>query len=433
MPTRSPSAPQVTCSALGESTRKAAILVLTSTFPRWMGDTEPPFVLELCRRLAVSYEVWVLAPHAPGAAVREQLDGLNVVRYRYFPARLENIAYEGGITAKLRKTPANYLVLPFFILSQWLAVRRLLRQKAFAAIHAHWLIPQGLIAVTCAATRTRPPILCTSHGGDLFGLKGFAAEWIKRLVLRRAQRHTVVSQAMKCAEIELGAAPEQIDVIPMGVDLRETFIPGQAARSDTSLLFVGRLVEKKGLAYLLEALPPLLTDFPDLTLTIAGDGPDRSALEQLATSLGLATHVRFLGRISNDQLPALYQRAEIVVFPSIMARGGDQEGFGLVAVEALGCECALIATDLPAMRDFVEDRVNALIVPQKDAHGLTIALRTLLDNPALRLRLQKAGRLSVLDRFDWPVIADRYARIIQYLIESPAGTTSREQATTGQQ
>ncbi|NMF99892.1 glycosyltransferase family 4 protein [Aromatoleum toluolicum] len=433
MPTRSPSAPQVTCSAHSESTRKAAILVLTSTFPRWMGDTEPPFVLELCRRLAVSYEVWVLAPHAPGAAVREQLDGLNVVRYRYFPARLENIAYEGGITAKLRKTPANYLVLPFFILSQWLAVRRLLRHKAFAAIHAHWLIPQGLIAITCAATRTRPPILCTSHGGDLFGLKGFAAEWIKRLVLRRAQRHTVVSQAMKRAEIELGAAPERIDVIPMGVDLRETFIPGQAARSGTSLLFVGRLVEKKGLAYLLEALPPLLTDFPDLTLTIAGDGPDRSALEQLATSHGLATHVRFLGRICNDQLPALYQRSEIVVFPSIMARGGDQEGFGLVAVEALGCECALIATDLPAMRDFLEDRVNALIVPQKDAHGLTIALRTLLDNPALRLHLQKAGRLSVLDRFDWPVIADRYARIIHNLIESPAGTTPREQATTGQQ
>ncbi|QTQ36970.1 Glycosyl transferase, family 1 [Aromatoleum petrolei] len=410
---------------------KPRLLVLTSTFPRWKDDAEPPFVYELCRRLAASYEVWILAPHAKGAAVREQFDGLNIVRYRYFPERMENIAYEGGITAKLRKTPANYLVLPFFLLSQWRAVRQQLRHQTFAAIHAHWLIPQGLVAIACAGARTRPPILCTSHGGDLFGLKGAAAEWIKRLVLRHAQRHTVVSQAMKRAEIELGAAPERIDVIPMGVDLRETFVPAQTARNGTSLLFVGRLVEKKGLAYLLEALPPLLPDFPDLTLQIAGDGPDRPALEQLATALGIAMHVRFLGRANNAQLPALYQQAGIVIFPSIVAQGGDQEGFGLVAVEALGCECALVATELPAMRDFLEDGVNALIVPQKDTHSLTTALRTLLDDPALRARLGKAGRLSVLNRFDWPVIADGYARIVDQLAEPPARTTPREQATSG--
>lgn len=412
---------------------KTAILVLTSTFPRWKGDTEPPFVFELCRRLAAHYEVWVLAPHAPGAAVRERFDGLNIVRYRYFPERLENIAYEGGITAKLRKTPANYLALPFFLLGQWLAVRRLLRQRAFAAIHAHWLIPQGLVAIACAGTGTRPPILCTSHGGDLFGLKGFAAEWIKRRVLRQAERHTVVSGAMKHAEIALGGIPERIYVLPMGVDLTGTFIPGQTARSRTTLLFVGRLVEKKGLDYLLEALPPLLADFPALTLQIAGDGPDRPALEQQAASLGISAHVRFLGRIGNDRLPALYQHAAIAVFPSVTARGGDQEGFGLVAVEALGCECALVATDLPAMRDFLDDNVNALIVPQKNAMALTIALRTLLADPDLRSRLGRSGRLSVLKRFDWPVIADRYARILRDLSESPRAIESREQTTTKQQ
>lgn len=410
---------------------KPQILVLTSTFPRWKGDAEPPFVYELCRRLAASYEVWVLAPHAKGAAVREQFDGLNIVRYRYFPERLENIAYEGGITAKLRKTPANYLVLPFFLLSQWLAVRQLLRHRTFAAIHAHWLIPQGFVAITCAGARTRPPILCTSHGGDLFGLKGAVAGWLKRLVLRHAQHHTVVSEAMKDAEIALGAAPDRIDVIPMGVDLSETFVPEQTARSATSLLFVGRLVEKKGLAYLLEALPPLLADFPDLTLRIAGDGPDRPALEQLAASLGLAMHVRFLGRTDNAQLPALYQQAGIVAFPSVVAQNGDQEGFGLVAVEALGCECALVATDLPAMRDFLEDQANALIVPQKDTHSLTAALRTLLEDPALRARLGRAGRSSVLDRFDWPVIADRYATIVDQLADPPARTPARAHAIPG--
>jgi glycosyltransferase involved in cell wall biosynthesis len=433
MPTQSPAPSQTSSVSRVAVPGKTPILVLTSTFPRWKGDTEPPFVFELCRRLATSHEVWILAPHAPGAAVREQFDGLNIIRYRYFPERLENIAYEGGITAKLRKAPANYLVLPFFILSQWIAVRRLLRHKSFAAIHAHWLIPQGLIAISCSSARTRPPILCTSHGGDLFGLKDFASQWLKRLVLRRAQHHTVVSQAMKHAEIALGAAPERIDVIPMGVDLRGTFIPGQATRSGASLLFVGRLVEKKGLAYLLDALPPLLADFPDLTLRIAGDGPDRSTLEQRATSLGVTGNVQFLGRIGNDQLPALYQHAEIVVFPSVTAYSGDQEGFGLVAVEALGCECALVATDLPAMKDFLEDGVNALVVPQKDPLGLTRALRTLLEDPTLRADLGKRGRLSVLDRFDWSVIAERYARIIHDVTESPAEPVCSEQLTSRQQ
>ncbi|MDE1885521.1 MAG: glycosyltransferase family 4 protein, partial [Xanthomonadaceae bacterium] len=72
---------------------KPRLLVLTSMFPRWRDDTEPGFVFELCRRLAARFDVRVLAPHAPGAAMDELMDGVEVVRYRYAPQRLETLAY----------------------------------------------------------------------------------------------------------------------------------------------------------------------------------------------------------------------------------------------------------------------------------------------------------------------------------------------------
>lgn len=394
------------------SSVKPRLLVLTSTFPRWQGDSEPPFVYELCRRLTADFDVWVLAPNAPGAKRTESMDGIRVVRYRYFPASLERIAYEGGITAKLRRSPLNWLLVPFFLLGQWIALRRLLRQHDFAAIHAHWIIPQALIAVLAARKTARPPILCTSHGGDLFGLRGKLLERLKRAVLHQADRVTVVSNAMKAEAQRIAGADLPVAVIPMGADLQRKFVPATTPRRPRSLLFVGRLVEKKGLPYLLRALPPLLPDFPDLQLTVAGDGPERQQMEQLVRQLQLDRHVRFMGRTTNDALPTLYQSAEICVFPSIVASDGDQEGLPVVPLEALGCECALIATRIRATSGVLHDDINALLVPERDAAALTDQLRTLLADAKLRQRLGTQGRASVLDDFDWACISRRYARII---------------------
>ena len=88
---------------MSTSAPRTSILVLTSTFPRWKGDVEPPFVHELARRLTDSFDVHVLAPHAPGSKCHEILDGVHVHRFRYGPAILERLAYQGGILANLKK------------------------------------------------------------------------------------------------------------------------------------------------------------------------------------------------------------------------------------------------------------------------------------------------------------------------------------------
>lgn len=396
------------------------VLVLTSTFPRWEGDHEPPFVYELCRRLSRRFEVLVLAPHAAGAARRETMDGVEVVRFPYFFARWQTLAYEGGILSKLRQNKWRYLQVPLFFFFQWLALARLLKKKQFDVIHAHWLIPQGLIAIWARSMQRKAPrLLCTSHGGDLYGLRGRWLDRLKRAVLERTDALTVVSRAMGELTVRYGAKADKLHVISMGVDARTLFTPdGEDVRTGHELLFVGRLVEKKGLAYLLKAMPAILARHPRVTLSVAGGGPEEWRLRSLAEELGIADRVTFLGPAQNRELPRLYRRATVFIAPFVVAENGDQEGLGLVLAEALACECPVVASDLPAVRDVVIDGVTGLTVRQRDSVDVASKVIALLDNPDLRRTLAKQGRMHVLTRFDWETVANRYAQLIEALARS---------------
>ena len=316
------------------------LLVLTSTFPRWPDDVEPPFVFELSRRLTDLFDITVLTPRTPGSLERETMDGLEVIRFPYFIRRWENLAaHGGGILSRLRANPLNYLLVPPFLFGQVWALVRLLRRHNWDLIHAHWLIPQGIVALIARWLARRPVrLVCTSHGGDLFALRGGLFQRLKRAVLHASARITVVSAAMRDEVLALGVDKDKVTVIPMGVDLQQWFTPDPLiVRHLNELLFVGRLVEKKGVDRLLKALPRVLQAFPDTRLTIAGGGPLESDLRQLAESLGICRCVDFRGMVPQTELPALYRRAKLFVAPFQVASSGDQEGFGLVLVEAMGC------------------------------------------------------------------------------------------------
>lgn len=392
-------------------------LVLTSTFPRWKDDVEPPFVYELYRRLSAYFSVHVLAPHAPGAALEEQLDGIQVTRYRYFISPWQSLAYHGGILANLKQHPWRYGFIPFFLLAQLIALIRLLRRSHYDCIHAHWLIPQGLVAMTARLfLKSFPPVIVTSHGGDLYGLKGFVFNRLKRYVAQRSAAVTVVSQAMKEILSEIWTVEDRIRVIPMGVDLQKRFTPPVNRQVTGVILFVGRLVEKKGLRYLIEALPPLLDKHPQAILRIVGDGQEKERIQERISELNLDQCVELKGAAANDVLPDIYRSSDVVVFPSVVADDGDREGFGLVLVEALGCECATIVTDLPAMRDIIRDGKSALVVPQKDSVQLAEKICRLLADDTLRRNLGEQGRAYVLKRFDWEIITSRYKKLIRSVI-----------------
>lgn len=394
------------------------VLVLTSTFPRWQGDNEPPFVFELCRRLCGEFDILVLAPHADGAKRFEKMGNIEVMRFRYFFSRWEKLAYQGGILANLKQSRWRYLLLPFFFLSQLAALRQILRHQPVDLIHTHWLIPQGLtVALAGVFVKNMPPVICTSHGGDLLGLNGRWMNLLKRWVIRRTSALTVVSHAMANRALALGAIPERLQTIPMGVDTEVLFTPDPAERrANNEILFVGRLVEKKGCTYLLEAMPEILKQHPETRLNVVGSGPEGDALKREADRLGIAQAVTFYGAVSNAETPCLYRQATVFVAPFVITARGDQEGLGLVLVEALACECPVVVSDMPAIRDVVIDGVTGLVCKQRDSVDLAAKVCFLLSHPDQGEKLGKAGRLRVQENFDWSVTSRRYAALIDEMV-----------------
>lgn len=392
---------------------RPTVLVLASTYPRWAGDPEPGFVHELSRRLVGRFRVIALCPHAPGAAEREVLDGVEVIRYRYAPARWERLVNDGGIVANLRRHRWMLALVPGFVLVQLWEALCVIRRERVDVIHAHWLVPQGVIAALAGKwAGRRVPFLVTLHGADLFALKGRAFDAIKRYVAQRAAGVAVVSAPMKAALIDLGVDERHVVVRSMGVDFRDRFTPDpQVLRSASQLLFVGRLVEKKGLATLIAALPVIVERHPEVELLVAGSGPEEAALRDRVRALGLDARVRFLGAVPQQALPALYRQAALFVAPFVTAANGDQEGLGLVVLEALGCGCPVLAGDVPAVRDLPVTRV-----PAGDRDAWASAVGAALDDPAQSRRMADEQRAACIARYDWAPVAEAYAKMLDRIV-----------------
>ncbi len=398
---------------------KNTILILTSSFPRWSDDSDPPFVYELARRMQDRYNIVVLAPHCEGALEYERFDGLSVYRFRYAFLKFQQLAYYGGILNNLKRKPWLYLIVPFFILFQTIAAIRLHRRYRPIIIHAHWIIPQGVVAaLACMLLKNRPRLMITAHGGDVYGLQGPLMKHLRRLVIDQTDICTVVSQTMQRDVLRQLAKPARIEVVPMGVDLKKCFIPIQGDHRKKQLLFAGRLVAKKGVDYLLRAVPRIWKAHPDVNLLVIGEGPEKDRLVNLARDLQIDQCVEFRGGVPNYQLPKYYQLSPIVIFPSVVDAQGDREGFGLVLVEALGCACAVVISDLPAMQDIVMDHMTGIVVPQRDPEAIAENVIALLNHPERAQELGRAGRRYVLERFDWDRIARRYKELIFSIVSA---------------
>jgi glycosyltransferase involved in cell wall biosynthesis len=385
---------------------KPRVLVVTTTFPLGPADAAtPPFVQQLCAHLARDFDVDVLTPHAPGAARRETVMGLEVFRHQYAPERWQRLTGPGGIPAQLRGSPWRALLVPLLLASQFWALWRMLGRRRYAVVHAHWIVPGGLIAAAALVLRrSAPPLVVTVHGTDAVSFDRAPLAALKRWVAGRAAAVAAVSPALRerlAARLPSG----RLRVLPMGADLSRRFVaPPAGTRVPGRIVFAGRLVQAKGIFTLVEALARVRAAQPAAHLWIAGDGPEGTALRERVRHLGLDPHVQFCGALDQARLAALFGQAEVVALPSM------SEGLGLVAIEALGCECAVVASDIPALRDTVVHETTGLTVAAGSVDALTAALLRLLADAGLRQRLGRAGRQHVL-RYDWPRAADAYAQL----------------------
>lgn len=397
---------------------KKKLLILSSTFPRWAGDTLPPFVYELSRRLLDAFEVHVLAPASPGALDSEIMAGVHVHRFHYFLRRYEKLAGSGGILPALRRNKAFYFQVPFYLAGLRRAVERMVREIAPDVVHAHWLVPQGAIAASVCRTADVPYVV-TAHGADVFGLQMAAGRAAKRYALRHAAAVTAVSRPLASEIVKIYPDCSAPRIISMGVDAARfkrdaalSHVRAQFSPKGPLLLFVGRLEEKKGVGYLIEAMPPILEKFPSATLLIVGTGSLEPSLKNLSRSLNLEDSIIFAGSVQNNDLPAYYSAADVFIGPSVRTPGGDTEGLGLTFIEAGLSGCALVGSDVGGIPDLIRDGETGLLVPEKDGAAIAHAVMRLLGDPAFARRLAMEAR-SVFERdYDWGIVSAKYAELL---------------------
>lgn len=390
---------------------KKKLLVFASTFPRWQNDTLPPFVYELSKRLTDEFDVHVLAPSFPGSKDFEIMDKMKVHRFHYFLKNYEKLAGSGGILPALKKNPLFYFQVPFFMLGEYFALKRTIKEIKPDRIHAHWIIPQGWI-VSLLSKKYDVPYVVTTHGGDIFGLQGTTLTKIKKTTLQNAKAITVVSNAIKKETLEKIDSSLKIDVIPMGVDSKlfnpnkkDLLIKRKYNISGPFLLFVGRLAEKKGVKYLIDAMPEVLKENPKTKLMIIGNGPLENELRQQARNLNIEKNMIFMGAIQNRLLPKYYATADIFIGPSITAKSGDTEGFGLTFVEAGMSGCWLIGSNVGGISDIIKNKENGFLVKEKNPEDLAKKITR-----SLKINKQKKG---LLNKFDWKIISERYGGVLR--------------------
>lgn len=391
-------------------------MVLTSTFPRWKDDIEPPFVFELCRALH-DFDIHVIAPHAEGSLSEELMDGIHVYRFHYAPEKLEKLAYNGGISSNLKTSPWKYFLIQGFLLSQFFLAYRIAKKHDIHLIHAHWMIPTGLIG---ASLRELLPgenrLVVTAHGGDVHGLKGKIFSALRRWVAKEADCVSVVSQNLKQKALNEAWPAKHLALAPMGVDLQQNFIPKLRNQTKPTVVFAGRLVSKKGVSHLISAMHEVIKHLPNCQLLIAGHGPLRQQLQQQTEELGLSQHVSFLGPYTITELPSILQRGNIAAFPFDTAVSGDEEGLGLTTIEAMGCGIPVIVGNVPAIHDVVIDEETGLIVDPKDYKKFSQQIVALLQDPEKQKRLVDNAHRFASSHFDWKVSANTYEIIFNRIL-----------------
>jgi glycosyltransferase involved in cell wall biosynthesis len=222
-----------------------------------------------------------------------------------------------------------------------------------------------------------------------------------------------VSDALRTHAAALGFPESRLVTHYNGVNL-DVFSPAPVAPLERIVLHIGRLVEKKGTALLIDAFAQVAEQFPDATLVIAGDGPLRGDLERQAAPLGQS--VRFLGHLAPDRMAELMRRAWLLAAPSLTARDGDAEGLPNVVVEAAASGIPVVASAHAGIPEAVEHEVSGLIVPEGEVAPLAEALQILLAAAELQRAYALGGRKLAESRFDARRQAERLEQLYDCVV-----------------
>jgi sugar transferase (PEP-CTERM/EpsH1 system associated) len=270
--------------------------------------------------------------------------------------------------------------------------------------------PDGILAARRAGVRRR---VHGYHGRDLANASG---ERLRRRVMGRllswaTDRIVTLTPTMKAEYLrDFGVSADRVEVVPNGIDIERlaAFAADPELASPFTVATVGRLDPVKNLPLLVRAFARMANRGPDDLLVVAGDGPERERVADVARTEGVADRLRLLGE--RKDAPAVMKAAAVYVQPSFY------EGMSNTVVEAMACGVAVVATDVGGNADVAGRDGTARIVPSDDVDALRRTLEALRDDPEARRRTAEAGRARVVERFGLPRMVESYTRLYEDVV-----------------
>lgn len=341
---------------------------------------------------------FLTADQDDGSRDDETLNGFQVHRVRGFRRGVHDVGMCGAMS---------------FICSAAARLPRIVTRGGYDACHYYFGLPTGLLSRVPGSHRDKPYVV-SLRGSDVPGYEPRLDRWHRALlpITRRIWRgaYRVVANSDGLRKLAWSTVPAQpIDVIPNGIETLPRKRPSPAAGDGIRILTVSRLIERKGLDTLIEAV----AEIPDtaVKLDIAGEGPSHARLERLARERGIGDRVRFHGFVQHEDLAELYARADIFVLPS------RAESCSMALLEAMGAGLPVVATRVGGTPELIGDGKNGLLIGTDDSSGLAVAIRQLIAEPRRRAEFSAENLRLARDRFSWNSTARRYEEIFRAAIE----------------
>lgn len=328
--------------------------------------------------------------------------------------------------------PANKLVSAYRRLAIDLPIARQVLSKTLELIKRHRI---GVICIgelvsmawlgELARKLTGVRLMYYIHGEEVTTQFQAGSFGRKRLVhLRRADAVVAVSRFTRQALIDLGIPAERIHLVENAVDttrfcpgpVDQAFLERWGISNKRIVVSIGRLIARKGFDRSIEAWPAVLERHPDAHLLIVGNGPQRAELEQLIARLGVQHAVTLTGPVSDADLLAAYRSGEFFMMANRTLPDGDTEGFGLVFLEANACERSVIGGRAGGAVDAIKHEETGLLIDCQESANIAQAVIRLLDDDALRLRLQQNGLQHALAN-SWTTRALQFHHLCQSLVK----------------
>jgi len=293
-----------------------------------------------------------------------------------------------------------------YYLRIWNTLRKLVNKENIGQIHCGRVLPEGMGAMLLKLTHGIP-YTCYVHGEDVeTALSSRELKFLTRLVMNRAERVVANSQNSERILIEKwGLSREKVVVMTPGVDVKKFCPDTQSVRPNKwqgkrVILTVGRLQKRKGQDMMIRALPSLVENFPDIHYCIVGDGTGKKTLIELADGLKVSHLVEFAGEIGDEEMINHYRHCDLFALPNRRV-GQDDEGFGMVLLEAQACGTPVLAGNSGGTRETFDDGETGLLVDCRTPQGIALAVANLLVDRARLESMGKAARAYIEKKFSW--------------------------------